>query len=273
MMVQSIYALLIAAAAGFSMLIGSAVVLVTKSRNERMLTGALGLAAGVMICVSLTDLLPHASEHLELAMPHTAASIIAIVFLIVGVLISLILDKLVPGHHGDEEGHGHDHHETVYSGESLSEGRKEKLLHIGLVSALAIGLHNLPEGLAIYVSALDSTAVGISIAVAIAFHNIPAGIIISMPVYYATDSRKKAFLYTFLSGLAEPVGAFVAFLMLNQLKSDILLGAVFAAVAGIMLYTSFEELIPSSRGYGHDNIAFWSTILGICLMMIAHIFE
>lgn len=262
---NSVYALLTAAAAGFTMLIGAAAVLITRNKNEKLLAGALGLASGVMISAALLDMLPHASEHFEASVGHIQSAALSAVFLLLGIVISLALDKLVPGHHSDEHDHDHIGNED--------DEKKENLLHVGLISALALGLHNLPEGMAIYVSSMESAAVGISIAAAVAFHNVPAGIIIAMPVYYATGSKKKALGYTFLSGIAEPLGALLALLLLRDTVNDMLLGAVFALVSGIMLYIAFEELIPSSRQYGRDKTAFWCTISGVCLMIFAHAFE
>ena len=141
---------------------------------------------------------------------------------------------------------------------------------VGVVSMIAIGLHNFPEGIATFMAGYKNISLGVSIALAISLHNIPEGIAVAMPIYYATNNKKKAVFYTFLSGIAEPLGALAAFLILRPFINDVVLGAVFAGVAGIMIYITIEELIPSSRQYGHDTAALLATFAGICLMPLSH---
>lgn len=136
---------------------------------------------------------------------------------------------------------------------------------------LAIGLHNFPEGIATFMAGYEDITLGISIAVAIALHNIPEGIAVAMPIYFAIGSKSKAVKYTLLSGIAEPIGALLAFLVLRPFINDFVLGVIFCAVAGIMIYISIEELIPSSRQYGHDRAALVATLAGICLMSLTHL--
>ena len=136
---------------------------------------------------------------------------------------------------------------------------------------IAITLHNFPEGIATFISSYQDTTLGMTITLAIAMHNIPEGIAVSMPIYYSTHSRGKAFKYALISGLSEPAGAILAFLILKPFISEFLLGLIFAFVMGIMLYISFEELIPSSRQYGYTDISLLSIFLGICIMPFSHI--
>ena len=140
---------------------------------------------------------------------------------------------------------------------------------MGMFSALAIAIHNFPEGLATFMAAMKDPTLGISIAMAIAIHNIPEGIAVSVPIYYATKSRKKAFWYSFLSGLAEPVGAIVGFVLLRSVINDASFGLVFAAVAGIMVYISFDELLPTAEEYGEHHIAISGLIAGMVIMGVS----
>jgi ZIP family zinc transporter len=138
-----------------------------------------------------------------------------------------------------------------------------------LFTALAIGIHNFPEGLATFTAALTDPGIGIAIAVAIAIHNIPEGIAVSIPIYYATGNRKKAFLLSFLSGLAEPVGALVGYLILMPFLSPVVFGVLFAAVAGIMVFISLDELLPSAREYGEHHLSIYGLIAGMLVMAIS----
>ena len=147
-------------------------------------------------------------------------------------------------------------------GEMDQQDLEEKSLkRMGMFSALAIAIHNFPEGLATFMSAIHDPALGISIAVAIAIHNIPEGIAVSVPIYYSTGSKKKSFKYSFLSGLSEPIGALVGFTLLRSLISDTLFGITFAAVAGLMIYISLDELLPTAEKYGEHHIAIYGLTL------------
>ncbi|GIM27729.1 hypothetical protein CPJCM30710_03950 [Clostridium polyendosporum] len=146
-----------------------------------------------------------------------------------------------------------------------------KLYRIGFVSMIALMIHNFPEGIATFVSSYDNITLGSTITLAIALHNIPEGISIAMPIYYSTGSKAKAFKYTFISGLAEPVGALLAFLFLRPFINDIILSVIFATLTGIMLYISFAELIPTSRQYGYDKVYLFSIFLGICIIPLSHV--
>jgi ZIP family zinc transporter len=144
-----------------------------------------------------------------------------------------------------------------------------KLYRMGLFTALAIAIHNFPEGFATFMSALKDTKLGIAIAVALAIHNIPEGIAVSIPIFYATGSRKKAFVYSFLSGLAEPVGALVGYLILLSFLNDIVFGIVFASVAGIMVFISLDELLPAAREYGQYHLAAYGLVAGMLVMALS----
>ena len=147
--------------------------------------------------------------------------------------------------------------------------QKDQLMRLGIFTALAIAIHNFPEGIATFVSAFQDPGVAIPIVAAIAIHNIPEGIAVSVPIYQATGSRKKAFFYSFLSGLAEPVGALLGWLVLIPIMSDMVYGILFAGVAGIMVFISVDELLPASREYGEHHLSIYGLIAGMMVMAIS----
>lgn len=162
--------------------------------------------------------------------------------------------------------------ETVEKQTTEEEKKEEengKLLRMGMFSALAIGIHNFPEGLATFLSALEDPTLGISIAVAIAIHNIPEGMSVSVPIYYATGSKRQAFKYSFFSGLSEPLGAIIRFTILRPFISETLIGLLFAGVAGIMVYISLDELLPTAEKYAEHHIAIWGLIGGMAVMAVS----
>ncbi|SFD00193.1 zinc transporter ZupT [Clostridium uliginosum] len=250
-------ALLLSFFAGISTVLGAIIVLFSKKKSDKTITFALGFSAGVMICVSFTDLFPHAEETLVHYYGNIYGVLLTIFYMLTGVIFAMLIDKFVPHEPKSREDHDNKHLD---------------LFRVGFVSMIAITLHNFPEGIATFMSGYQDITLGVSIAVAIALHNIPEGIAVAMPIYYSTGSRKKAFKYTLYSGLSEPLGALIAFLILKPFINDFLLGLIFAFVMGIMLYISFEELIPSSRQYGYNNLSLYSIFLGICIMPLTHIF-
>ena len=252
---NSLRALLLSFIAGMSTLLGAFIVFTVKKRSERLVSGALGFAGGIMISVSFSDLLPTGNELLQNYAGEKFGLILGTFFLLIGVLIAAGLDRFVP-------------HAEEISGEQY---KHQNLFRVGFVSTLAIGLHNFPEGIATFMAGYSDIALGLSITVAIAMHNIPEGISVAIPIYYSTGDVKKAFKYTFLSGIAEPVGALLAFLILRPFINDITLGAIFAIISGIMLYIAIEELIPSSRQYGYMKTSLVFIFLGLVLMPLTHI--
>jgi ZIP family zinc transporter len=246
--------------AGLSTGIGSALAFYTKKTNEKFLSIALGFSAGVMIYVSMIEIFVKARDSLE---NHYAnqqfAYFITTLSFFVGIGIIALIDKLVPSAENPHEIRDVDDMDDV-------EKKKKSLLRMGLFSALAIAIHNFPEGLATFMSAIQDPTLGISIAVAIAIHNIPEGIAVSVPIFFATGDKKKAFKYSFLSGLSEPVGAILGFFILRAFISDALFGIVFAGVAGIMVYISLDELLPTAEKYGKHHYAIGGLIVGMIVM-------
>ena len=253
-------AFLLTALAGLSTGIGSAIALLAKKTNTKFLAFSLGLSAGVMIYVSLVELLGDAQQMLALCYGEKKGAIIAAVSFFTGMLLIALIDNLVP-----KEQNPHEVKLVECIACEVTE-RKDKLLRTGLFTALAVGIHNFPEGMATFVAAMQSPSLALPIVAAIAIHNIPEGIAVSVPLYYATGDRKKAFLYSFASGLSEPIGALVGYLILMPFLSDALYGVLFAGIAGIMVFISVDELLPSAREYGESHLSIYGFIAGMAIM-------
>jgi zinc transporter, ZIP family len=252
--------------AGLSTGIGSIVAFFSSDRDHRFLSGALGFSAGVMIYVSLVEIFAKARDSLAATLGEPAAIAWATVSFFGGIAVIALIDRLIPTLQNPHEVRLV---ETIES-EVEAELRKRRNLHrMGLFSALAIAIHNFPEGLATFIATLEDPALGISSAVAIAIHNIPEGIAVSVPIYHATGSRRKALNLSFLSGLAEPIGALLGFFLLRPFMTDVLFGVLFAAVAGIMVFISLDELLPTAENYGEHHITIYGLIAGMAVMAIS----
>ncbi len=261
--------------AGLSTGIGSALAFLTKRTNRAFLSLSLGFSAGVMIYVSFVEILVKARAALTVSLGPIGGAQATVAAFFAGMGLIALIDKLVPH---EENPHEARLVEELHLGKGQGKGQgggehderdKKKLKRMGLLTALAIGIHNFPEGLATFTAALHEPATGIAIAVAIAIHNIPEGIAVSVPIYYATGSRKKAFGWSFLSGLAEPVGAGVGFLLLMPFFSDTLFGLLFAGVAGIMVFISLDELLPAAEEYGEHHLCIYGLVLGMIVMAVS----
>jgi len=247
--------------AGLATGIGSLMALFAKHTSKRFLSTSLGFSAGVMIYVSFVEILAKARNTLcETHSEKLGAWLTAIAFF-GGIVAILIIDRLVPSYENPHEPH---------KVEEMSEERKNhKLLRMGTLTAMAIGIHNFPEGLATFTSALSDPALGISITVAIAIHNIPEGISVAVPIHTATGSRRKAFWFSFISGLAEPAGALIGYVLLRPLFSPTTFGILFASVAGIMVFVSLDELLPTAREYDSGHYAIYGLIAGMAIMAVS----
>lgn len=256
---QTMFAFSLTLLAGLATGVGSAMAFFARRTNTTFLAGSLGFSAGVMIYVSMVEIFVKANESLGAAYGHKPGYLVTTLAFFAGILLIALIDNLVPSFENPHE---------ARSIEDLNEQDNEnaRLKRMGLFSALAIGIHNFPEGLATFVSALQDPSMGISIAVAIAIHNIPEGIAVSVPIYYATGSRAKAFGLSFLSGLAEPVGALIGFLLLMPFMTDAVFGILFAMVAGIMVFISLDELLPTAEKYGNHHVAIYGVIAGMAVM-------
>ncbi|MBC2581804.1 zinc transporter ZupT [Clostridium sp. DJ247] len=249
--------------AGLCTGIGSALAFFAKKTNTKFLSVSLGFSAGVMIYVSMIEIFFKAKNSLTAELGIKAGSWLTVGAFFGGMLFIALIDKVIPS--------GENPHD-VYKVEDINNRNSHsnsKLLRMGIFTALAVGIHNFPEGLATFISALQEPAIAIPIAVAIAIHNIPEGIAVSVPVYYATEDRKKAFLYSFLSGLSEPVGALVGYLILMPFINNLVFGIIFAGVAGIMVFISLDELLPSAREYGEHHLSIYGLVAGMVVMAIS----
>lgn len=246
-------ALLTSFLAGISTIIGFFLIFFIKKKNkEKIIAKSLAFAAGVMICVSFTDLILSAynlmlkgeSSHIKL--------LIVVIYVVIGIIISMEIDKLLPN--------------------SDSNKNNYSIYRVGIISMIAIIIHNIPEGIATFVTSSNDLKLGITLSIAIALHNIPEGISISMPIYYASNNAKKAFLYTLFSGMSELVGAFLAFLILKPFITNNVMAAINALIAGIMIHIAVYELIPSSYKYSSLKVVFRYFLIGVVIMLISHIF-
>lgn len=248
--------------AGLSTGIGSLMAFTSKSFDKRFLSAVLGFSAGVMIYVSLVEIFPKAKESLSVVFDAKTGYVYTVIAFFAGIAIIALIDNLVPSYENPHEFQNIDQEQKGFI-------EDKKLKRMGLFSALAIGIHNFPEGLATFIGAMEDPTLGISIAVAIAIHNIPEGIAVSTPIYFATGSRKQAFMYSFLSGFAEPIGALLGYFLLMHIFNDAMFGLIFAGVAGIMVYISLDELLPTAEAYGEHHVAILGLIVGMVVMAIS----
>lgn len=249
--------------AGLSTGIGSAIALLARKTNTRFLSFSLGFSAGVMLYVSFVEIFAKAKASLIQCHGETTGYWYTIIAFFAGIFLIGLIDKLVPEIENPHEMH------NIEEMQVIPGQADQKLMRMGVFTALAIGIHNFPEGLATFLSALNDPTIGASIAVAIAIHNIPEGISVAIPVYYATGSRRKAFCYSFLSGVSEPIGALIGYLILYNFFSQTIFGLIFAGVAGIMVYISLDELLPSAEKYGEHHLSIYGLILGMAVMAVS----
>ncbi len=248
--------------AGLSTGIGSLIAFFSQNLNRRFLSASLGFSAGVMIYVSFVEIFVKAQQSLVVALGERLGAWATVGAFFLGVALIAVIDRIIPEQQNPHEIHHFEDQE-----------RSARSLHrTGLFVALAIAIHNFPEGLATFMSALGDQKVGVMIAIAVAIHNIPEGIAVSVPIYYATGNKKKAFIYSFLSGLAEPVGALVGFLLLRPFFNELTFGVIFAAVAGIMVFISIDELVPSAEEYGEHHYCIYGFIAGMAVMALSLLF-
>ncbi len=252
--------------AGLSTGIGSAIAFFAKRTNTKFLSIALGFSAGVMIYLSFVEIFPKAKEILGQELGVQTGYLITVIAFFSGIILIAVIDRLVPAF---ENPHELKRVERIHDQEAE---KNKKLYRMGMMSAIAIAIHNFPEGLATFLAALHDLKLGLPIAVAIAIHNIPEGIAISVPIHHATGSRRKAFFYSFLSGLAEPLGALVGFFILMPFMNDAVFGFLFAFVAGIMVFISIDNLLPAAREYGEPHLSLYGLTAGMAIMALSLVF-
>ncbi|HPJ12914.1 MAG TPA: zinc transporter ZupT [Caldisericia bacterium] len=273
--------------AGLSTGIGGLIAFFTKQTNTKFLSVILGFSAGVMIYISFVEILAEAFAELQHLLGSFQGSLITIVSFFAGIGLIMLIDRFVPCY---ENPHEIKRVEDITTSQKkpktvtmqcrrthqkclhLSNINSARLKRVGILMAVCIAIHNFPEGFATFVSVSNDPTLGIMIAIAIAIHNIPEGISVSVPIYYATGNRRLALFYSFLSGLAEPLGGVLAYIVLRFFMSDTVFGIVLAIVAGIMVFVSFDELLPVAEEYGEHHLAIYGLIGGMAFIAASMLF-
>lgn len=250
-------ALLLTLFAGLATVLGGLFTFAVKKNNLKVLSVGLGFSAGVMIYLSLTEILTGANELLQKVFPSHFEWLVFAGFL-TGIIVAVLIDYFVP-----------DHIEENINDIENECSHKHRIKRAGLLTALAIGIHNFPEGMATFLVSSNDLTLGISVAIAIALHNIPEGIAIAMPIYHATGKKRSAIKYSFFAGISEPIGAVIGLGILKLILPEILVGYLFAAVAGIMIYISFDTLLPLAKEYGDWHYSITGIIGGILIIWLS----
>ena len=261
--------------AGAATGIGGALVLFKKKLSSNFLAGALGLSAGVMIFISLAELFPESQAEIMAigSLKHGETFVLLAFFAGMGIIT--LIDFLIPEYENPHEASGLSLDAKTAAVGMLEQTGNEKALHrLGLMSALAIAIHNFPEGIATFIGALNDPQMGAGITFAIAIHNIPEGIAVAIPIYYATKSKGKALLYATLSGFSEIIGALICLGVTAVFGVELTGGGpvfplILAAVAGIMIYISLDELLPTAEKYGKHHIAIAGVVTGMAIMGVS----
>lgn len=234
---------------GLATLIGIIPIFIKQKEQDKIILSCLSLAAGIMLSVSILDLIPESLSLLSQSFTKKTCCLLSFVFINIGFLIAIYIDKIIP------------------------EKKITSLYKIGIISYIAIILHNIPEGMITFITTTKNTKLGVSLAISLALHNIPEGISIAIPIYYSTKSKKKAILYTVSSALSEPFGAILTYLILLPFINNIILGVLFSLIAGIMLAISLTELLPESLQYKKSKLTTKFFIIGITIMILKSLIE
>ncbi|MCH5211496.1 MAG: zinc transporter ZupT [Oscillospiraceae bacterium] len=251
-----ISAMLLTLLAGLATGVGGIISLFTTRTNKKFLSTSLGFSAGVMIYIAFSEMLPKSQDYLVNSFGNINGIWVSSAAFFGGMIVIMLIDNLIPSPESDLTAAKAGQHDAV-------------LQRMGILMALAIAVHNFPEGLATFTSTLDNIHLGAAIAIAIAIHNIPEGIVTSVPIYFATGNKRRAFAISLLSGLTEPAGALVGYLILRPFLGDTLYGVIFAAISGMMIYVSVEELIPMAREYDKGNTMILGCITGMAVMAVS----
>lgn len=243
--------------AGLATGVGAFLALVTRRTDAKFLAVSLGFSAGVMIYVSMIEIFVKAQAALVAELGERTGAWATAGGFFGGIALIAVIDRLVPT---GANPHEYPHDDDV---------RQRRLMRMGTMTAVAIAVHNFPEGFATFVAAMQEPSVAIPVVVAIALHNIPEGISVAVPIHHATGSRRKAFGYSFLSGLAEPLGGVLGYLILLPFLSETLFGVVFAGVAGIMVFISLDKLLPTAQEYGEHHLSVYGLVAGMAVMAVS----
>lgn len=241
--------------AGLSTALGGLLVALQRHPSERFLAASLGFSAGVMLYISLVELLPEGVDGLEEA-GVASAGVWGPVAFFAGVLLIAVIDRFVP-----DEINPHEEPNPAAAGARMRK--------VGVMTALAIAIHNFPEGFATFFVALQDPVLAAPIAVAIAIHNIPEGVAVAVPLREATGKKWRAAGWAALSGLAEPLGAVIGYLFLQPFLGPAALGVTFAAIAGIMVFVSLDNLLPTAIATGRHHSAIYGVIAGMAVMAVS----
>ncbi|RRD47379.1 zinc transporter ZupT [Arachnia propionica] len=244
--------------AGLSTSIGGAVGVLGRAESTRALSLGLGFSAGVMIYVSLVEILPEGQEQLVSAAGERLGTWYAIAAFFAGTAAIAVIDRMVPAAINPHE-----------PGSLQDQRRRRALVHTGVLTAIALAIHNFPEGFATFIAGLQEPGIAVAVAIAIAVHNIPEGLAVAVPIHQATGSRRRAFWLATASGLAEPAGAVIGYALLSPWLSPALLGVVFAGIAGVMVFISIDELLPAAREYGEHHTSVYGFVAGMAVMAIS----
>ena len=244
---NNMYAFLLSSIAGFSTLIGFLFIFINKNRVG-VISKALGFASGVMLTISIIDLIPNSLDLIIKEYKFIYTLILVLSGFFIGVILSSIIDSNV----------------------EKSSKQSSKLYKLGIITMLVIMMHNIPEGIATYITSTQNISLGITLTIAIALHNIPEGISISIPIYYSTNSKLKAFIYTLISGLSEPIGAIIAYIFLAKFVNNTILGIIYSVIAGMMVNISINELYKESVNYDKKS-TFLYFVIGSFIMIINHL--
>lgn len=247
--------------AGMSTLLGGFITFFIKRNNLNALSIGLGFSAGVMVYVSLSELVPNSEVMLQSYYGLLGSKAMVFGGFLSGVLIAVLIDYFIP-----------DHIEEDFLGNTSKKQQRRKIKRAGLITALAVTLHNFPEGMATFLVSSQDLALGIPVAIAIAIHNIPEGIAIALPIFHATGRKRLAILYSFMSGISEPIGGLIGVVLLKTIMPEQSVGVMTAAIAGIMVYLSFDTLLPLAREYGENHHVIIGIIMGMLIMSFSLIF-
>ncbi len=254
-------AMLMTLFAGLTTAIGGAIAFMVKRDNLRALSVGLGFSAGVMIFLSFTDIIPEASEMLSVNYPNMHEWMVFAGF-IIGIVVAILIDYFLPDHIDPDE----------LANPEAPCAHRHKIKRAGLLTAIAICVHNFPEGMATFLTTTQNVTLGISVGLAIAIHNIPEGIAVALPIYHVTGKKRYAMLYAALSGITEPIGALIGMVLFSLFLPQVLVGILLAAVAGIMIYLSFDTLLPLSREYGNWHLSMIGIVTGMLFIWAGLIF-
>ncbi len=256
--------------AGLSTSIGAMLAFFSKEKNYTILSLGMGFSAGVMIYVSFVEIMVKSKDSFSQVFSNPITGEVTALFcFFLGIGISALIDRLIPEDVNPHETKSDKDLQELKDDNKNSVLKNSTLKRTGLFTALAIGIHNFPEGFATFISSLENITIGLPIALAIAIHNIPEGMAVSLPIYHATGDKKQAFWYATLSGLAEPIGAILGFFILLPIMGEATLGITFGIVAGVMIYISFDELLPAARIYGNAHTTILGLVLGMFIMSLS----